>query len=78
MASKVVVQNDFFRKREDTIYSNSFLYNDFERINKIKEIYEKKFRKMVFGELPDFDEMKNSFKDILEKIFFWEKDYRKF
>ena len=41
MASKVVVQNDFFRKRKDTIYSNSFLYNDFERINKIKEIYEK-------------------------------------
>jgi len=78
MASKVVVQNDFFRKRKDTIYSNSFLYNDFERINKIKEIYEKKFRNMVFGELPDFDEMKNSFKDILEKIFFWEKDYRKF
>lgn len=38
----------------------------------------KKFRNMVFGELPNFDEIKNSFKDILEKIFLWEKDYRKF
>ena len=48
MASKAVIQNDFFRKRKDTIYSNSFLYNDFERINKIKEIYEKKIQKYGF------------------------------
>lgn len=76
MASKVVVQNDFFGKRKNLIYSNSFLYTNFERIDKIKEIYEKKFRNMVFGELPKFNEIKKSLKNILERLFLWEKDYR--
>lgn len=76
MASKVVIQNDFFGKRKNLIYSNSFLYTNFERIDKIKEIYEKKFRNMVFGELPKFSEIKKSLKNILERLFLWEKDYR--
>lgn len=76
MASKVVVQNDFFGKRKNLIYSNSFLYTNFERIDKIKEIYEKKFRNMVFGGLPKFNEIKKSLKNILERLFLWEKDYR--
>ena len=47
MASKVVIQNDFFGKRKDTIYRNSFLYNTFERINKIESVYNTKFKSMV-------------------------------
>lgn len=76
MASKVVVQNDFFGKRKDTIYRNSFLYNDFERINKIESIYNTKFKGMVFGEFPDFESLKDTLKILLNFIDNWEKEYR--
>lgn len=76
MASKVVVQNDFFGKRKDTIYRNSFLYNDFERINKIESVYNTKFKAMVFGEFPDFESLKDTLKILLDFIDKWEKEYR--
>lgn len=77
IASKVVVQNDFFGKRKDTIYRNSFLYNDFERINKIEGVYITKFKSMVFGEFPKFDNLKDTLKILLNFIDKWEKEYRK-
>ncbi len=76
MASKVVVQNDFFGKRKDTIYRKSFLYDDFERINKIESIYNTKFKGMVFGEFPDFESLKDTLKILLDFIEKWEKEYR--
>ena len=66
MASKVVIQNDFFGKRKDTIYRNSFLYNTFERINKIESVYNTKFKSMVFGEFPDFESLKDTLKTLLD------------
>ena len=77
MASKVVVQNDFFGKRKDTIYRNSFLYDDFERINKIESVYKTKFKSMVFGEFPNFENLKDNLKILLDFIEKWEKEYRK-
>lgn len=74
---KVVIQNDFFRKRKDTLYRNSFLYNTFERINKIESIYNTKFKSMVFGEFPDFESLKDTLKTLLDFIDKWEKEYRK-
>ena len=76
MASKVVVQNDFFGKRKDIVYSNSFLYSDLDRLDKIKIIYERTFANMIFGKLPEFEEIKNIVKIILVFIRKWEKDYR--
>ena len=76
MASKVVVQNDFFGKRKDTIYRNSFLYNNFDRIDGIEGIYKSRFKSMVFGEFPDFKELKITLKIILEFIEKWEKGYK--
>ena len=77
MASKVVVQNDFFGKRKDTIYRDSFLYDDFERINKIESVYKTKFKSMVFGEFPNFENLKDTLKILLDFIEKWEKEYRK-
>lgn len=77
MASKVVVQNDFFGKRKNTIYRTSFLYSDFDRIDEIEGIYNNIFRSMVFGEFPDFKELKITLKIILEFIEKWEKSYRR-
>lgn len=76
MASKVVVQNDFFGKRKNTIYRNSFLYNDFNRLNKIEGVYNGKFKSMVFGEFPSFEELKNTLKILLNFIDEWEINYR--
>lgn len=76
MASKVVVQNDFFGKRKDTIYRNSFLYSNFDRIDRIEGIYSSIFKSMVFGEFPEFKELKNTLRIILEFIEKWEKEYR--
>lgn len=76
MASKVVVQNDFFGKRKDTIYRTSFLYSDFNRIDGIEGIYKSMFKSMVFGEFPEFKELKTTLKIILEFIEKWEKEYR--
>lgn len=76
MASKVVIQNDFFGKRKDIVYRNSFLYSDFNRINRIEGTYNTIFKSMVFGEFPRFKEIKNTLKIILEFIEKWEKEYR--
>lgn len=78
MASKVVVQNDFFGKRKDTIYTDSFLYNDFSRIDKIELVYNNRFKSMVFGEFPSFKELKNTLNAILEFIKEWETNHRKY
>ena len=76
MASKVVVQNDFFGKRKDTIYRNSFLYSDFNRIDRVEGTYNTIFRSMVFEDFPEFKELKATLKIILEFIEKWEKEYR--
>lgn len=76
MASKVVIQNDFFGKRKDTIYRNSFLYDNFDRIDGIEGVYNTRFKSMVFGEFPKFKELKNTLKIILEFIEKWETEYR--
>lgn len=76
MASKVVVQNDFFGKRKDTIYRNSFLYTDLDRLDKIEIIYNTKFIGMVLEKLPDFKDLKNTLREIIKFIAEWEEKYR--
>lgn len=76
MASKVVEQNDFFGKRKNIIYRNSFLYNEFERLDRIERIYNTRFKSMVFGEFPSFENLKDTLKIMLEFIKEWENKYR--
>lgn len=76
MASKVVVENDFFGKRKNIKYSESVLYN-IDELDKIKKVYGEVFSKFVFGLLPEFDLIKGVIKEILEKIKIWERDFRK-
>ena len=75
-ASKVVIQNDFFGKRRNIIYRNSFLYDDFDRIDKIARVYNNKFKSMVFGDLPSFEDLKNTLKVLLNFLEKWEMEYR--
>ncbi len=76
MASKVVVENDFFGKRKSIRYSESVLYN-IDELDKVKRVYKESFVKLVFGELPEFESVKEVIKETLDKIKLWEKDYRK-
>jgi len=76
MASKVVVESDFFGKRKNIKYSESVLY-DIDELNKIRRVYNESFSKLVFGELPELERVKKIIKEILDKIKLWEKDYRK-
>lgn len=76
MASKVVIENDFFGKRKNIKYSESVLYN-IDELDKIKKVYGEVFSKFVFGLLPDFDLIKGVIKEILEKIKIWERNFRK-
>ena len=76
MASKVVVENDFFGKRKNIKYSESVLYN-IDELDKVKKVYGEVFSKFVFGLLPKFDLIKGVIKEILEKIKIWERDFRK-
>ncbi len=76
MASKVVVENDFFGKRKNIKYSESVLYN-IDELDKVKKVYGEVFSKFVFGLLPEFDLIKGVIKEILEKIKIWERDFRK-
>lgn len=75
MASKVVVENDFFGKRKNIKYSESVLYN-IDELDKVKKVYGEVFSKFVFGLLPEFDLIKGVIKEILEKIKIWERDFR--
>ena len=75
MASKVVVENDFFGKRKNIKYSESVLYN-IDELDKVKKVYGEVFSKFVFGLLPKFDLIKGVIKEILEKIKIWERDFR--
>lgn len=77
MASKVVVENDFFGKRKNIKYSESVLYN-IDELDKVKKVYGEVFSKFVFGLLPEFDLIKGVIKEILEKIKIWERDFRKY
>ncbi len=77
MASKVVVENDFFGKRKNIKYSESVLYN-IDELNKVKRVYGEVFSKLVFGLLPNFELIKEVIKEILEKIRIWERDFRKY
>lgn len=76
MASKVVIENDFFGKRKNIKYSESVLYN-IDELDKVKKVYGEVFSKFVFGLLPEFDLIKGVIKEILEKIKIWERDFRK-
>ena len=53
------------------------MYDDFERINKIESVYKTKFKSMVFGEFPNFENLKDTLKILLDFIEKWEKEYRK-
>lgn len=75
-ASKVVIQNDFFGKRRNIIYRNSFLYDDFDRLDKIARVYNNKFKSMVFGDFPSFEDLKNTLKVLLNFLEKWEMEYR--
>ena len=76
MASKVVIENDFFGKKKNIKYSESDLYN-IDELDKVKKVYGEVFSKFVFGLLPEFDLIKGVIKEILEKIKIWERDFRK-
>lgn len=75
MSNRVVVENDFYGKRKETKYNESILY-DIDVLDKIKKVYEETFSAFVFGDLPDFNLIKLSLKEILDRISIWEEKYR--
>ena len=44
---------------------------------KKESVYNTKFKGMVFGEFPDFENLKDTLKTLLDFIDKWEKEYRK-
>ena len=57
-------------------YCDSFLFTDFEKINEIKKTYENEFSKLVFKELPNFEDLKVTLKKFLNFIKEWEEKYK--
>lgn len=75
MASRVVVENDFFGLRAKTNYSESILY-DIDELDQVERTYENEFAEFVFGYLPPFSKVKAAMAEILTKLKTWENDYR--
>lgn len=75
LCNKVVVENDFFGKRKDRKYSDTML-KDINSLEKVKNTYNNEFSKLVFGELPDFEKIKEALSSIIAKILVWEQNYR--
>jgi len=75
MANRVVIENDFYNKRKDTIYTKSVLFN-IDELNKLERNYKNDFSAFLFGDLPEFDNVKIEFSKILKKIEYWEINYR--
>lgn len=75
LASKVVVENDFFKKRKDTVYSKSRFFSE-DIISPLENTYNKDFSNFVYGELPKFDKVKEDLKIVVDKIKIWEEEIR--
>jgi len=75
LASKVVVENDFFGKRKDTVYSESRFYSE-DIIGPLEKIYKGDFSKFVYGELPDFEKVKEDLEVVIDRIRVWETEKR--
>ena len=50
------------------------MYNDFERIDKIESAYNTRFKSMVFGEIPNFKDLKDTLRVLLDFIAKWEEE----
>ena len=75
LCNKVVVENDFFGKRKDRRYSETML-KDINTLEKVKNTYKNEFSKLVFGELPDFEKIKEALLSIIMQVVIWEQNDR--
>ncbi|WP_293721819.1 nucleotidyl transferase AbiEii/AbiGii toxin family protein [uncultured Cetobacterium sp.] len=75
LASKVVVENDFFGKRKDTIYSKSRFFSE-DIISPLEATYKNIFSKFVYSSLPEFEDVKKDLEVVIERIKVWEKEIR--
>jgi len=75
LCNKVVVENDFFGKRKDRRYSETML-KDINSLEKVKNTYKNEFSKLVFGELPDFEKIKEALLSIIMQVVIWEQNDR--
>ncbi|WP_297407265.1 nucleotidyl transferase AbiEii/AbiGii toxin family protein [uncultured Cetobacterium sp.] len=75
LANKVVVENDFFGKRKDTDYSKSRFFSK-DIISPLKKTYETTFSKFVYSTLPEFNNVKEDLKIVVDKVRIWEKEKR--
>lgn len=75
LASKVVIENDFFGKRKVTVYSQSRFFSE-DIISSLENTYNKEFSNFVYGELPKFDKVKENLSTIIDRIKVWEKEIR--
>jgi hypothetical protein len=76
IASRVVVENDFFGQRKDRKYRDSRFYSE-DILKNLEKTYNNDFSKFVFGVLPEFNQIKKDTLFVLEKIKIWEEKYRK-
>lgn len=76
LCDKVVVENDFFGNRKDRVYSETIL-NDIKVLDKIKNTYNNEFSKLVFGDLPNFTDIKNTLSTVIAKTLDWEQTHKK-
>jgi len=76
LADKVVIENDFFGKRKQRVYSESKFFKE-DIISPLEKIYLTQFSKFVYKDLPDFKEVKQDLEIVLERVINWEKQRKK-
>jgi len=76
LCDKVVVENDFFGNRKDRVYSETLL-SDIRILDKVEKTYNNDFSKLVFGDLPDFAEIKKTLSTVIAKTLEWEQNHKK-
>jgi len=72
---KVVVENDLFGKRKDNVYSELRFFSE-DIIRPLEKTYKNDFSKFVYGELPDFEKVKEDLEVVIDSIRIWEKEVR--
>lgn len=75
LASKVVVENDFFGKRKKLIYSESKFFSE-DIISPLEKTYKNIFSKFVYSDMPEFSEIKKDLEIVIERIKIWEIEER--
>lgn len=77
MFNRVVEENDFFGKRKKYKYSKSCLVSNCREVmKKIENEYENNFKILVYDKLPNFDNVVNVLKSMVDLVAKWEKKNR--